>query len=393
MKISVVYLGSFPPKDGKYTAADRRIEALTHGLNLENKEIDLIIPSKRFNSKEAQNFKKFPITPLGNFFKNNFLLNRFSFWIELVKRVNKLRPNALIFYSPSLDLILPLFFLKFTKVKLVLEACDLLSTYHSGLKKINYILSERLLPKFMDLVLSISSPIDEMILKTSPKVPLIRVPVLIEPSEFNLEDIDPGDFMEKYNVTKDDPILFYMGQISIDDGVDVLLKAFNQFLKKYPKTNAKFFITGWENNKRNNYVDVNKFIEENNLKDKLIYLGFVDDLTLKKVLKISKIVSLIQIDSTFNKAGLPTKSAEYAMTGKAIIASKVGDIPKYFTHLDNIYFISNNSEILNALETLLKNEDDILNILGNNAKKVAEEHFDYRLNGQKIYNEIKNIVK
>ena len=91
----------------------------------------------------------------------------------------------------------------------------------------------------------------------------------------------------------------------------------------------------------------------------------------------------------FNNAGLPTKSAEYAISGKPIIASKVGDIPKYFTHLKNIYLYDDGDEygLQNGIETLIHNEQ-LSREIGNNAKEMAMKKFEISNNGENIVKKI-----
>lgn len=383
MKVSVIYLGQFPPKEGKYSGGDRRIEALTSGLNTANGNTELIIPNQNYNPKEAANFSKFKITPLGNKHNRSFLKSRLSFWLDLIKYVRKNKREVVMYYGPALDSIFSIFIFKILNIKLVLEVCDLMSSSNKGFRRTYFKISERIIPKFMNLNISISNHLDEMLKKTAPKVPILRIPVLVDPEEFNLEKIDSTAFMNKYKIDEKDAIIFYMGGIWKNEGIDTLINAYKVYNERYPEQNTKLIIAGKLDKNNPDFVDVESFIENNDLQKKIICLGFVDSNTIKQALKVAKIVTLTQTESVFNSAGLPTKSAEYAMAGKAILATKVGDIPKYFSHLQSVYYVTDENDIVSALEVLL-NDDQLRQILGENAKKIALNEFDYKINGKTI---------
>lgn len=94
---------------------------------------------------------------------------------------------------------------------------------------------------------------------------------------------------------------------------------------------------------------------------------------------------LPQINDQFAIAAMPTKSAEYAMMGKAIIATEVGDIPLYFRNGESALLVKSESAsaLADAMERLIK-DTELRNRLAIAARKVAETHFDYREAGKRI---------
>ena len=96
-------------------------------------------------------------------------------------------------------------------------------------------------------------------------------------------------------------------------------------------------------------------------------------------------LALPQLNDQFAVAALPTKLAEYSNMKKAIIATRVGDIPQYFTSGKDILLVEseNIDEIEQAMITLITDKG-LRQKLGEGASRVAQENFDYRRAGERL---------
>ncbi|MGB4844908.1 MAG: glycosyltransferase family 4 protein, partial [Ferruginibacter sp.] len=104
------------------------------------------------------------------------------------------------------------------------------------------------------------------------------------------------------------------------------------------------------------------------------YLSTDDYYTL---LNQCDIFCMTRVNSKFANAGFPFKLGEFLASGKAIIATRVGDVPDYLFNDKNALVITPDSveAIVNALEVLIENPDK-RKALGIEARKTAEQHFD-----------------
>jgi glycosyltransferase involved in cell wall biosynthesis len=145
---------------------------------------------------------------------------------------------------------------------------------------------------------------------------------------------------------------------------------------------------------RPNYFDVKTWIQSLKIEQKVITTGMVVTAEVQQILNGSDILCVPQNNSNFNLAGVPTKLAEYSATGKAVIISEIGDINRYFKHLDNAYLTEPSSveSLTKGLQYLVDNQS-IRSKLSENILKTATQVFDYKVNGRKLLNIIAGIKK
>jgi len=122
-------------------------------------------------------------------------------------------------------------------------------------------------------------------------------------------------------------IITYCGTISMEkDGVDVLLKAFSEVLKKHPDYQLR--IVGRGETERI-YEQTVKISKDLGLEDKVLFTGLVPYTEMPKMLMESEILALARPDNEQAKYGFPTKLGEYLCTGNPVVVTRVGELPNY----------------------------------------------------------------
>jgi glycosyltransferase involved in cell wall biosynthesis len=118
--------------------------------------------------------------------------------------------------------------------------------------------------------------------------------------------------------------------------------------------------------------EVQSLISSSNWNERIKYLGFLSLTDYLNVMVNSDILCMCRIDNEFSNFGFPFKLGEYLASGKAIIATAVGDVPKYIIHRKNALLISPGSveEICEAF-ILLSNDVHLRSTLGNEAFNTA----------------------
>jgi glycosyltransferase involved in cell wall biosynthesis len=101
---------------------------------------------------------------------------------------------------------------------------------------------------------------------------------------------------------------------------------------------------------------------------------------------------MTRINSDAANAGFPFKLGEFLATGKAVIASDVGDVSSYLkNNIDSILIKPNNvDELVVALSYILDNPEKISS-LGNEARNTAETYFDSEKVSTKVLELFKRI--
>jgi glycosyltransferase involved in cell wall biosynthesis len=105
-------------------------------------------------------------------------------------------------------------------------------------------------------------------------------------------------------------------------------------------------------------------------------MGFLSTEDYYATLNSCDIFCMTRVNSQFANAGFPFKLGEFLASGKGVIATKVGDVSNYLDD-KNALLISPNSvsELTEALTVFIKDPAKI-SVLGAEARKTAETHFD-----------------
>lgn len=390
MKVAIIYTAIFPPKNGP-TASDRRVRDIARGLDDADCDVSIIVPFWHNSHKPNLDDQYFSIKYLGKTFGKIPFLNRIMFWILAPFYCKKAKIDRVILYTPTIDSLLSILFFKFFNIKVILEICDIIShNFQRTLKGFILSLGEKNIAKYCDLVLPISTKISSFIYQHAPKTKSEILPIVVD-SDFFKYDKDKGEqFRAKNNIASDTLVISYVGGMYKSYGLDVLMKAINDIRKE---VNTKILLViGGKLDFNIEYTDVKKLVKELEIEDITMLLGWLNSEEVLGVLSGSDILVVPHLDIEFNRAGLPTKLGEYAAIGKATIATDVGDINKYFTHRQNIYFVEGSSveSLSNGLKEMMEDEK-LRTDLGENMKMVCSKNFDFRTNGKRLKEFLENL--
>jgi len=196
------------------------------------------------------------------------------------------------------------------------------------------------------------------------KIPVHLIPITVNLDYFKING---------HQVNKNELKIFYGGSFAPKDGLSYLLDAFEEVSKK--DNNIKLVLTGL-----GNPADVDKIKEKisgSAAKERILFKGFLATDEYYAVLNSCDIFCMTRVNSKFANAGFPFKLGEFLASGKGVIATRVGDVPKYLHHQENALLIKPDSvdEIVQALMTFIDNPAKI-GELGAGARKTAEDNFD-----------------
>ena len=131
---------------------------------------------------------------------------------------------------------------------------------------------------------------------------------------------------------------------------------------------------------------VNLLIDKVINKDRILYKGFLSTDEYYKLLNECDIFCMTRVNSKFANAGFPFKLGEFLASGKAVVATNVGDVSDYLNNDVNALLINPNSvdELVAALSSIIEHPEKI-QLLGVEARKTAETYFDTEKVSMKLF--------
>lgn len=226
---------------------------------------------------------------------------------------------------------------------------------------------------FADAMIGISDHLYKLVKKvTNDKIPCYLIPITVNLKYF--KNVAPV-------IQKAQLKIFYGGSFGEKDGLEYLISAFDEVSKIH--NNIELIFTGLGHKQ-----DMDKIfaqIEKASNKDRILYKGFLSTDEYYKLLNDCDIFCMTRINSKFANAGFPFKLGEFLASGKAVIATNVGDVPNYLFNDINSLVINPNSvdELIDALLQFIEDAEK-RKVLGAEARKTAERCFDSDVVGRKL---------
>lgn len=193
------------------------------------------------------------------------------------------------------------------------------------------------------------------------------------------ENEDLSSFRRRFALP-DEKIVLFVGRLVYEKGVHVLVNAAQKILEK---ANAKIVIVG------NGYVkdQLSGLVKSMGLTHKVMFTGFVDDDTLRK---LQRCASASVVPSLFEPFGIV---ALEAMAAKSpVIVSDTGGLSEIVEHdVSGVKVYVNNPDSLAWGITRVLSDDSYANWLRNNAYKRIKEKYDWNIIAQQtksIYNAV-----
>lgn len=158
---------------------------------------------------------------------------------------------------------------------------------------------------------------------------------------------------------EDNGYALYFGRLSKEKGIFNLLKAIK-------KVNGKLYLAGDGPDREK----IEKYIRENNLLDKVILLGYLNENDIREYIRKSRFIVIPSIC----RENCPYSILETMAIGKPIIGSATGGTLELVKNKETGYLVSNVEELSDKMDFLFKHQEEA-EVLGKRAKKIAKEKF------------------
>ena len=388
-RIGILFLGAFPERGGN-RGSSRRVYDLAYGLADAGADVKVICPVHNSHGT-LDPTSPFDVLYCGVENAKKWQARR-GFWKDSVNTIITSHFDAVILYSPQIDCLPVVRRLKKQGVFVAYEQCDMLSvTDCEWWKRIYFSCGEWILPRMANLNIPISTGIEKRMTRIANKVPCHLIPGLVDPKDFVTADALKIQTKAKYLGTDHGVLLTYAGTWYRPKGLASLLMAFSKIIDEIP--NCKLLITGsqsrpkWED-------DAIGIANALNLGSKVLFPGMLSNEEHSLLLASSDVLVCPHLIHPFADFAFPTKVAEYAGAGKAIVSSLVGDVGKYFENGQSaiLYEAGNDSELASALKRAVS-DFQLRELIGVNALQVAAENFSSVKQGKLLLEKMEGLLR
>lgn len=241
--------------------------------------------------------------------------------------------------------------------------------------------ADALVPRYTDLNLAISRFLEQWLREKAPQTPTLVVPPLVDTDRFQEQPDQARSFREKWQIG-DTPMIAYLGSYWSVEGVANLLRSAAMLAASGDR--FKLIISGAVVPGRD-CDDVAGMVKTMGLDNCVLQTGWLPTQEVIAAMSAADILVVPKIDDVANRAGMATKMAEYLSMGRAVVATRVGDVPLYLQDGENCLMCTPGDlrELTDALRRLLV-DSSLRAHIGGAARRTACRCFDYRAAGQRI---------
>ena len=121
------------------------------------------------------------------------------------------------------------------------------------------------------------------------------------------------------------------------------------------------------------------------LEGRVMLTGHVERERLPAVLGAASVLVLLRREAAYSQAGFPTKLGEYLATGRPVVVTAIGDIPRYLTDGLDAYLTppGDPARFAERLRYVLDHESEAWEV-GAQGRMVALQRFDCRRHGKRL---------
>ena len=189
--------------------------------------------------------------------------------------------------------------------------------------------------------------------------------------------------LKKYNINENDKVLVYVGSLSEEKNLDLLINSFKAYLDSEGALSCKLLIVG-EGYK---YDSLNALSKQLGIDDKVILVGKVNHDKIKSYFDLADVFVTASTSETQNM------SAMEAMASKCLVLLKEDDALIGLIDKDKNGFVFNDdTQFVAELSHIFSLSDDEINKIKKNAYKTIETNFSldsYYEKIMEVYNRAK----
>jgi glycosyltransferase involved in cell wall biosynthesis len=289
-------------------------------------------------------FIKFPILDYISFL--------FSSRREIQKQVKEFDPDVIIGFSAVLSNYWGMVFANKNKIPYVYYWYDIVHVLNvpKPFGPLAKIIEKRII-KNSDKIIVINEVLKDYIINFGADKEITEVvPGGVDLEKFNPNKIDSKYFRNKYNISDNDLVLFFMGWLYHFSGLKEVVTELNKVKKTHP--HIKLMIVGWGDAKS----ELKTLIKNFKLEDTVIMTGQMPYEDIPQLIASADICLLPAYNNEIMRDIVPIKIYEYLAMHKPVIATKLPGVMKEFGENNGIIYVDKSEDVINKVIDLDENE-------------------------------------
>jgi phosphatidylinositol alpha-1,6-mannosyltransferase len=198
---------------------------------------------------------------------------------------------------------------------------------------------------------------------------ILKIPVGVDLA-FYPTVLDKAMCREAVGVPQDYKIITFAG-VDADFDLPIVLGAMKQVIEQHPET--RLMITGKSN------PQIQKMAVELGIAEHIITTGYIPWERFPAFLGCTDIFLLPFPNTLYNVGRWPSKVCDYMASGRPILSNPTGDIKDLFERDHVGLLVEENPEAFAAGINELLDNPALADVLGKNARKAAEERYDWKI--------------
>ena len=299
--------------------------------------------------------------------------------LVIVRKIQKKHNLRVLFYATEVwDEFILFVFLKMMKITVIKDFSEIPSFIRDAKKaiKLHHFLLRLRVKMYSDLIV-ISDLLNSYYSEIFPKNRIFQIPILVDMKRF--KNIETKEHKGK--------IVTYVGSMGGNkDGLENLIES--MVLVKQKNKNVRLNLVGTASVEDMNRL--RKKVMTLQLENLIIFLGKKTSEEIPTILWNSDLLVLARPDNIQAKAGFPTKLGEYLACAKPVVITITGEISKYLKDNESAY-LSKPDDINDFAQKInYALSDQNSESIGKKGYEVANNNFNYRLYGKKLFDILQN---
>jgi|CZKI01.1.fsa_nt_gi glycosyltransferase involved in cell wall biosynthesis len=367
------------------SALGKRIHELSKGLVRNGCDVSVVAPMNFHGHEHEESIEGVRVLWATSAIPSDVHSNlkriraRVKFYRLLIRLLNS-GVDAVVFSNPSSEMV-PAIYLARLKKAITIATYDDARRLNMPATFTDYVtfsagsVADRIIPRIVSGNAATSTMLRKRILEIAPEKRAFIFPPVVDTEQFQECSAGRAAYRREFGV-KEEMLVGYLGTFWIVEGVKVLLSAAKELRNK--QLGFKMVVCG-EAHEGLPCDCVSELVDEFGLRDIVRQTGWLEKKDVINVMSACDVLVVPKLLNEANKAGMPAKLAEYMSMGKAVVVSRIGDIPLYAKDGQDCLMCEpgNASNIASALYRLGYDEP-LRRSLGAAARISAQKHFDSR---------------
>ena len=389
MRIAIVSYGTYPHGHG----AARRAHLIGKALSLGGHDVHLLGSTHTESVKDQEVYNGVTMhwaankQSAGRSSVSRFLARRLR-TVPALARLGRQGLDWLCLYNLGLDSALYVALARRYRARVMLDLVDLREIDRTrGLDPKEYLLGcawwlhDRTVTRMADLTTVTSRFLERHYQRVAPRVPIVRLPALVDVDVFAQDDEARARFRARWNLGAG-PVVGYLGSFRHVEGIPYLLRAFRLLVDRgQPGT---LVLSGQPSN-HPLHDNVPELIKTLGLESRAVFTGSLPIDAVAEAISAADVLVVPKTDHDANRAAFPLKVAEYLSVAKPVVITRVGDIEDYLADGFDCLLCEPNSEVAlaDAIQRPLA-DPALARSLAVNARQSAIDHFGLMQTGRRL---------